>query len=153
MRVIATPGHTLGHITYWLPGESVAFVGDTLFAMGCGRLLEGDADNHVGARSRSSPHCPTRPGSTAATNTPRPTPASPSRSIPDNADLAARYDEVKALRAAGKPTLPTTIGLEKKTNPFLRAGDPTIRALLGMSDAPRRPPSSPKSASARTHFR
>ena len=135
VRVIATPGHTLGHITYWLPGEGIAFVGDTLFAMGCGRLLEGDAAMMWTSLEKLA----ALPDATQVYCGHEYTETNARFAVtvdPDNAELAARYAKVTALRAAGKVTLPTTIGLEKRTNPFLRARDPAIRARLGMSDAP-----------------
>ena len=134
VRVIDTPGHTLGHITYYLPDAGVAFVGDTLFAMGCGRVLEGTAEMMWASLERLRAlhddtqiycgHEYTETNARFALTV-----------EPDNAELAARYAEVKRLRAAGKPTLPTTIGLEKRTNPFLRSREPTLRANLGMEHA------------------
>ena len=134
VRVIATPGHTLGHITYWLPGAGVAFVGDTLFAMGCGRVIEGTPEMMWASLEKLH----ALPDATAIYCGHEYTETNARFALtvePDNRDLASRYAEVKRLRAAGKATLPTTIGLEKKTNPFLRAGEKSIRALLGMEQA------------------
>jgi hydroxyacylglutathione hydrolase len=134
VRVIATPGHTLGHITYWLPGAGVAFVGDTLFAMGCGRVIEGTPEMMWASLEKLH----ALPDATSIYCGHEYTEANARFALtvePDNRDLAERYAEVKRLRAAGKATLPTTIGLEKKTNPFLRAREKSIRTLLGMEQA------------------
>jgi hydroxyacylglutathione hydrolase len=134
IRVIDTPGHTLGHVSYWLPGEGVAFTADTLFAMGCGRVFEGTpAMMHASLeRLRALPdetviycgHEYTETNARFALTV-----------DPDNPDLRRRADEVKRLRAAGQATLPTTIALEKATNPYFRVDDPAIRRLLGMEQA------------------
>jgi hydroxyacylglutathione hydrolase len=135
VRVIATPGHTLGHVCYWLPAENVAFTADTLFAMGCGRVFEGTPEMmHASLEKlRALPdetvvycgHEYTETNARFALTV-----------DPGNPDLAARHDAVRRLRAAGKATLPTTIAIEKKTNPYFRLGDPAIRRLLAMEDAP-----------------
>ena len=135
VRVISTPGHTLGHVCYWLPKENLAFTADTLFAMGCGRVFEGTPEMmHASLEKlRALPeqtvvycgHEYTETNARFALTV-----------DPDNRDLAARYDAVKRLRAAGAATLPTTIALEMKTNPYFRLDDPTIRRLLAMERAP-----------------
>jgi hydroxyacylglutathione hydrolase len=135
VEVIDTPGHTLGHITYHLPEAKVAFVGDTLFAVGCGRVLEGTME----MMWQSLQKLAALPNDTAIYCGHEYTEANIRFALtiePDNADLVTRAAEVKALRAAGKATLPTTIAREKATNPFLRANEPVIRATLGMKDAP-----------------
>ncbi len=134
VRVIDTPGHTLGHISLFLPAANVAFTADTLFAMGCGRVFEGTPAmmHELLEKLRALPdatvvycgHEYTETNARFAVTV-----------DPDNADLARRYQEVKGLRAAGKMTLPTTIALEKKTNPYFRAGDAGIRKALGMDGA------------------
>lgn len=134
VRVIDTPGHTLGHVCYWLPQEGVAFTADTLFAMGCGRVFEGTPPVMYASleKLRALPddtvvycgHEYTETNARFALTV-----------DPDNADLAARYAEVRRLRGEGRATLPTTIALEKKTNPYFRVDDPAIRKLLGMEDA------------------
>ena len=134
VQVIETPGHTIGHITYWIPAASVAFVGDTLFAIGCGRVIEGTAEMMWGSLEKLM----RLPDDTAIYCGHEYTAANARFALtiePGNADLVARAAEVTRLRAAGKPTLPTTIGLEKKTNPFLRVNEPAIRASLGMEKA------------------
>ena len=134
VRVIDTPGHTLGHVCYWLPGEGVAFTADTLFAMGCGRVFEGTPEMMYASleKLRALPdqtviycgHEYTETNARFALTV-----------DPDNADLQRRSDEVKRLRAAGRATLPTTIALEKKTNPYFRVDDAAIRKALGMERA------------------
>jgi hydroxyacylglutathione hydrolase len=130
-HTLATPGHTRGHVSYWLPDAEALFCGDTLFALGCGRLLEGDAPTMWGSlqKLRDLPEA-TRAycgHEYTASN------ARFARSVdPGNAELARRAEEVEALRSRGEPTLPTTIGLERRTNPFLRPEDQGIRAGLGL---------------------
>ncbi|CAN5176188.1 hydroxyacylglutathione hydrolase [soil metagenome] len=135
VRVIDTPGHTLGHVSYWLPAEKVAFVADTLFAVGCGRVIEGTMPMMWASLEKLA----ALPDDTAIYCGHEYTETNIRFALtiePDNADLVARAAEVKALRAAGKASLPTTIALEKRTNPFLRADEPGIRRRLGMADAP-----------------
>jgi hydroxyacylglutathione hydrolase len=134
-RVIDTPGHTAGHISYWFEPEQLAFVGDTLFSIGCGRLLEGTPEMMWQSLSKLR----NLPGETqifcgheyTASN------IAFARSVdPDNPALIARAEEVAALRAAGKPTIPATLAAEKAANPFLRADDPGLAASLGLSGKP-----------------
>lgn len=132
--VLETPGHTLGHISYVIPKAGVAFVADTLFAMGCGRVFEGTPE----MMWHSLEKLLALPDSTTIYCGHEYTLANAKFALsiePDNADLVARAKEVEALRDAGKPTLPTTIAIEKKTNPFLRVNEPEVRANLGMVDA------------------
>ncbi|MGX5722756.1 hydroxyacylglutathione hydrolase [Shinella zoogloeoides] len=134
VEVIATPGHTLGHICFHLPEEKLLFAADTLFALGCGRLFEGtlaqmwDSLSKLAALPEETTvyfgHEYTLSNARFAKTV-----------DPDNVALAHRVEEIEALRAAGAFTAPTTIGLEKATNPFLRAGDPAIRRHLGMEGA------------------
>jgi hydroxyacylglutathione hydrolase len=133
--VIETPGHTLGHISYFIPSAEVAFVADTLFAVGCGRVMEGTIEMMWASLQKLA----ALPDETAIYCGHEYTETNIRFALtiePDNAELVARAAEVKALRAAGKATLPTTIGREKRTNPFLRADNPGIRARLGMKEAP-----------------
>ncbi len=134
IRVIATPGHTLDHVSYFLPGEKVAFVADTLFALGCGRLFEGTPE----MMWESLKKLRALPDETIIYCGHEYTAANAEFAVsiePDNAALAARAAEIRALRAEGKPTLPTTIGREKATNPFMRADDPVLAGALGMAGA------------------
>ncbi|MGJ8536360.1 MAG: hydroxyacylglutathione hydrolase [Parasphingopyxis sp.] len=119
--VIDVPAHTAGHIAYYLPGEDAAFVGDTLFAMGCGRLFEGTAAQMFDNMRKLEK----LPDETRVYCAHEYTEANGRYAVtaePDNRDLRARMDEVVAMRAEGKATVPTTIGLERATNPFMRAG-------------------------------
>ena len=119
-EVWAVPGHTAGHIAYHLPEAAVAFVGDTLFAMGCGRLFEGTAAQmHANLQRLAA-----LPEETRIYCAHEYTLSNARFALtvePDNAALRARAAEVEAMRAEGKPTVPTTIALERATNPFMRA--------------------------------
>ena len=133
-HVIATPGHTTGHIAYHAPSAGIAFVGDTLFAMGCGRLFEGAPAQMWDSLSRLSG----LPPETTVYCAHEYTQANAKFALsvdPDNPALIARATEVNAARARGEPTIPTTIAAERATNPFLRAGDTNVRAHLGMDTA------------------
>jgi hydroxyacylglutathione hydrolase len=134
VRVIATPGHTAGHIVYHFPQSGLLFAGDTLFSLGCGRLFEAPAAEMQASLARIAALPPETRIYCGHEYT-----ASNARFAlsvdPDNAALAARSAEVGALRAEGKPTLPTTLGLELATNPFLRWGDPAIRRNIGLENA------------------
>ncbi|MDX2259544.1 MAG: hydroxyacylglutathione hydrolase [Hyphomicrobiaceae bacterium] len=135
VAVLATPGHTAGHIAYWIPAAAVAFVGDTMFAMGCGRLFEGTAEQMWASLSKLAALPPETVVYCGHEYT-----ASNARFAlslePGNAALVARAAEVAGLRAEGRPTLPTTIASERATNPFLRADEPALRAAVGLPDAP-----------------
>ena len=120
-HVLDTPGHTAGHIVFHLAGDAILFSGDTLFAMGCGRLFEGNAEQMFANMARFAK----MPAETVVYGAHEYTEANGRYALvaePDNADTAARMIEVDRLRAAGEATLPTTIALELATNPFLRAG-------------------------------
>ncbi len=135
VRVIETPGHTLGHISYFVPDARVAFTGDTLFALGCGRLFEGDAQMMWASLQKLM----TLPDDTTVYCGHEYTLANGRFALsvePENAALKARMTEIESLRAAGKPTLPTQLGREKATNPFLRVNEPAIRMRLGMQGKP-----------------
>jgi hydroxyacylglutathione hydrolase len=133
-QVIAVPGHTLGHVAYFSEAGEAVFAGDTLFALGCGRMFEGTPPQFWDSlqRLRALPpatrvycgHEYTQSNARFALHV-----------DPDNAELKARAKEIDALRAAGKPTIPSTIGAERATNPFLRADDATLQARTGTSDA------------------
>ncbi len=134
-RVIETPGHTLGHIAYWFEAEKLAFVGDTLFSIGCGRVIEGTPEMmwQTLRKLRKLPddteiycgHEYTEANIRFA------------RTIePDNKLLAAREAEVKKLRARDAPTIPVRIGDEKAENPFLRADRPEVAAAVGLAGKP-----------------
>lgn len=121
-RVIFVPGHTLGHIAYYFEKEGLLFCGDTLFAMGCGRLFEGSAQQMYDSLQK---FC-ALPEETKVYCAHEYTQSNGRFALtiePDNHDLQQRMKEVDVLRAEGKATVPTTIGLERKTNPFVRAVD------------------------------
>lgn len=129
-RVIGTPGHTLGHIAFHLPDEKLAFVGDTLFALGCGRLFEGTPaqmwDSLAKLRALPDDTVVYCAHEYTASN------AAFALSVDGgNADLVAYAEEVRAKRAQDIATVPTTIGAEKRANPFLRADDPKLQAFVG----------------------
>ncbi|HET19566.1 MAG TPA: hydroxyacylglutathione hydrolase [Chromatiales bacterium] len=127
-RVMATPGHTLDHIAYYAPevGDGVLFCGDTLFGAGCGRLFEGTPRQMQDSleKIRALPedtliycgHEYTEDNLRFAT-----------LAEPDNAAIRARIAEDGARRARGEPTIPSTLALEKATNPFLRWDSPELR--------------------------
>ncbi len=118
-EVIDTGGHTLGHVTFFDAADHIAFVGDTLFALGCGRLFEGDAAQMWASLQRITD----LPDDTTVYCAHEYT-ASNARfalSVDDSAALKARTEDIFAARERNEPTVPTTIALEKATNPFLRA--------------------------------
>ena len=134
IEVIGTPGHTLGQIAFYFPGQGVVFCADALFALGCGRIFEGTPAMMHTALTRLA----ALPEETKVYAGHEYTLANANFAVtidPDNAQLAQRAREIEVMRDNGKPTLPTTIALEKQTNPFLRPFDSKIRAHLGMMDA------------------
>ncbi len=131
-KVIDTGGHTLGHITYYDAADDIAFVGDTLFALGCGRLFEGTAQQMWTSLQKLA----ALPDATTVYCAHEYT-ASNARfalSVDPSAALKARAEAVFAAREKNQPTVPTTIGLEKATNPFLRA--PALAANVGAAGKP-----------------
>jgi hydroxyacylglutathione hydrolase len=133
-RVLETPGHTLDHISYLFEAERALFAADTLFSIGCGRVFEGTYPMMWESllKLRALPddirvYCGHE--YTAAN-------VKFALTIePDNAALRARADEVTRQRAAGKPTIPTLLGAEKKENVFLRADVPAVAAAVGLAGA------------------
>ena len=127
--VIDTPGHTLGHISFHFPRADVLLPGDTLFSLGCGRLLEGTAaDMFASLRKLAA-----LPDATRVLCGHEYTAANARFALsvdPDNAALQARAAEVRQQRAAGLPTLPSLLGEERAANPFLRAPDVDRLAAL-----------------------
>jgi hydroxyacylglutathione hydrolase len=134
-NVIETPGHTSGHISYWFHADKLAFVGDTLFSIGCGRVIEGTP----GMMWRSLLKLRDLPNDTEIFCGHEYTAANIrfARTIePNNAALASRELRVKHQIAQGEPTIPVTIGDEKLANPFLRADVPEVAAGIGMAGKP-----------------
>ena len=133
-RVYDTPGHTSGHICYWFAGAKALFCGDLLFVMGCGRVFE--ASHAVMWSSLSK--LAAMPDDTRVYCGHEYTLANARFALtiePDNAALVARAAEMERLRAEGRPTVPSTLGEERATNPFLRVREPGIRRHLGMEGA------------------
>ena len=132
--IIETPGHTAGHICYYFEAEEVLFAGDTLFAMGCGRVME----TSMAVMWHSLCKLADLPGDTQVYCGHEYTVANAKFALfvdGDNDLLKQRAAEVAGTRAAGRATLPTTITLELDTNPFLRAEDPAIQAQMHMAGA------------------
>lgn len=133
-QVFFTPGHTRGHIVYWFEDAGALFCGDTLFAMGCGRLFEGTPSQMWTSlqKLRALPdetrvycaHEYTLANGTFALSV-----------EPQNQALQERMIEVKSLRERNIPTIPSTMGLEKETNPFLRPSSGDLRMTVGLEVA------------------
>jgi len=128
------PGHTKDMINYYLPTEKTVFTGDTLFTLGCGRLFEGDAKMMWNSLNKLMK----LPADTTVYSSHEYTEANAAFAVtvdPQNTALTERVQNIKALRANGEPTVPSTMTEELATNPFLRASDPAIRQHLNMTDA------------------
>jgi hydroxyacylglutathione hydrolase len=119
-RVMDVPAHTAGHIAYHFAAERAAFVGDTLFAMGCGRLFEGTAEQMF-ANMQALAALPDETMVYCAHEYTQSNGRYALVAEPDNMALKSRMASVDAMRQRGEPTVPTTIGLERETNPFMRA--------------------------------
>ncbi|OYW16332.1 MAG: hydroxyacylglutathione hydrolase [Novosphingobium sp. 12-64-8] len=133
-QVIDVGGHTMGHVAYHLPEAGIAFVGDALFALGCGRMFEGTPQQFWASLSRLK----ALPPATALYCAHEYTASNAKFAVhadPENAALAAYAAEIEARRADGKWTVPTTLDRELATNPFLRADDPAMQARWGGGDA------------------
>ncbi len=138
--VLAVPGHTLDHIAYWSETLGAIFCGDTLFACGCGRLFEGSAEQMFASLEKIA----SLPEDTWVYCAHEYTSANIRFALaadPENPDLWRRRDDCANQRLLGQPTVPSTLRLEKATNPFLRSADPSVRATVlsqrpgGNSDA------------------
>jgi hydroxyacylglutathione hydrolase len=132
--VFETPGHTLDHISYLFEAERALFAADTIFSIGCGRVIEGNAE----MMWNSIVKLRNLPDDTRLYCGHEYTAANVRFALtiePDNAPLRARADEVAKLIAQNKPTIPTTIQQEKSYNPFLRADIPAVAAGIGMAGA------------------
>ena len=132
-HVLNVGGHTLGHIAFHMEGH--AFVGDSLFALGCGRVFEGT----MAQMWESLQKLNALPDGTQIYCAHEYTTSNAAFAVtidPDNEALSQRVAEISALRAANKPTVPTEIALERATNPFLRATDANVQARLNMTGAP-----------------
>ena len=134
IKVFETPGHTTGHIVYFIPEAKAAFVGDTLFAMGCGRLFEGSP----GQMWDSLQKILRWPDDTRLYCAHEYTLDNAKFALtvePNNMALVSRAREVARLRREGKPTVPTLLSLEKETNPFLRPTSPGLKQTIGLADS------------------
>jgi hydroxyacylglutathione hydrolase len=121
-KVIAVPGHTLGHIALLFGDDRVAFVGDTLFAMGCGRLFEGTPEQMFNSLGRLA-SLPEETRLYCAHEYTLSNAKFAAHAEPGNESIAQRLREVKEARSRGDPTVPTTVAEERATNPFVRSGD------------------------------
>lgn len=133
-QVLSVPGHTLGHIAYYAPEASLLFSGDTLFSIGCGRLFEGTPESMWASlcRLRSLPE------DTKVYPTHEYTLKNLDFALsltPHNKELQKKREEVLLIRQSDSPSLPTTLGQERKFNPFLRADDPLLQKDLGFTGA------------------
>jgi hydroxyacylglutathione hydrolase len=134
-RVIGTPGHTLGQINYFFPTAKLLFAGDTLFSIGCGRVIEGTPEMMWQTLLKLR----ALPDDTQLYCGHEYTEANVRFALtiePDNEALKARAAEVKRQVAAGTPTIPSLMGEEKRANVFLRADDPAVAAAVGLAGKP-----------------
>ena len=133
-RVIDVSGHTNGHIAYHLPQDDIAFVGDSVFALGCGRMFEGEAEQFWASLQRIKALPPETTLYCAHEYT-----ASNAKfalhADPDNQALQAYAAEIAAKRERGEPTVPMGLARELETNPFLRADEPGLQARWGGDSA------------------
>lgn len=130
--VFFVPGHTRGHIAYWFAGSAALFCGDTLFALGCGRLFEGTAQQMWSSLSRLRE----LPGETRVYCAHEYTASNARFALTletDNTALRQRSQEITRLRAEGRPTVPSTLQEERATNPFLRADEASLARTVGLS--------------------
>jgi hydroxyacylglutathione hydrolase len=128
-RIIFIPAHTSGHVAYHFPAERAVFTGDTLFAAGCGRLFEGDAAQMMSSLGRLA----ALPDETRVYCGHEYTQKNLEFAVslePGNKAATKKLDDVRALRKAGKPTIPSTIAEEKATNPFLRTDSAELAATV-----------------------
>ena len=131
-QVFDVPGHTRGHIAFWFAASEALFCGDTLFALGCGRMFEGTPQQFWASLSKLR----ALPDATRVYCAHEYTQANARFALSvdgGNADLVARADRVDAARARHEPTVPSLLGEEKATNPFLRADDAAFAARLGLA--------------------
>lgn len=133
-KVLDVSGHTQGHIAYYFEADQILFSGDALFALGCGRLFEGSAEQMwtslqklIALPDETTVYCAheyTQSNAKFALTV-----------EPQNSELQARVKDIDDLRAANKPTVPSNLGVEKRTNPFLRPMSSDLQETLGMSSA------------------
>ena len=134
VHVLDVSGHTIGHIAFYMPESTAVFTADSLMALGCGRLFEGTPAQMWASLGKLA----ALPDETIVCSGHEYTQSNAKFAItvdPDNAALQQRTKDIDRARAAGEPTVPSTLALEKATNPFLRATDPGIKTQLGMENA------------------
>ncbi|WP_170598794.1 hydroxyacylglutathione hydrolase [Ruegeria arenilitoris] len=134
VEVLDVSGHTVGHVAYYMPKSAVVFTADSLMALGCGRLFEGDAEQMWTSLSKIA----ALPDETSVCSGHEYTQSNARFAVtidPYNTALQQRVHEIDQARAKGRATVPSNLGVEKATNPFLRATDPKIQAQLGMVGA------------------
>ncbi|MGJ8622980.1 MAG: hydroxyacylglutathione hydrolase [Yoonia sp.] len=133
-HIFDVSGHTIGHIAYYMPGANLVFTADSLMALGCGRLFEGDASQMWDSMQKLR----ALPDETLVCSGHEYTAANARFAAsldPDNPDLILRIKAVEKARAAGQATVPSTLAEEKRTNPYLRVDLPEFKAVMGMPDA------------------
>lgn len=135
VKAAATPGHTAGPLSYHFPEQGIAFTADTLFAMGCGRLFEGDAATMWASFKVLREMLPDDTKIFCGHEYTLTNAKFAHSVLPDDKAVADRLAEVILAREKGEPTVPTTMALEKATNPFMRADDPSVAKALGMEGA------------------
>jgi hydroxyacylglutathione hydrolase len=133
-QVMEVSGHTMGHIAYHFPHQSLLFCGDVLFSMGCGRLFEGTPTDMAASFAKITALSPLTLLCPAHEYTLE-NGAFALHVEPHNADLIARVEQVRELRKQGTPTVPVMLALEQATNPFLRCDSQEIRTSLNMESA------------------
>jgi hydroxyacylglutathione hydrolase len=134
VQIFDVSGHTLGHIAFYLPASGLAFTADSLMAMGCGRLFEGTPEMMWQNLSKLA----ALPDDTLMCSGHEYTASNMRFALslePGHPALILREAQIKAARDAGFPTVPSTLGLERATNPFLRASDPALKSALGLTGA------------------
>lgn len=134
VHVLDVSGHTVGHIAYNLPTSGIAFTADSLMALGCGRLFEGTPAQMFDSLQKLA----NLPPETIICSGHEYAEANAKFAVtvdPNNPELTSRISQIKSARAAGQPTVPSTLALELATNPYLRVDDAGIRATLDMADA------------------
>jgi hydroxyacylglutathione hydrolase len=134
VQILDVSGHTVGHIAFYLAGSGFAFTADSLMAMGCGRLFEGSPQLMWQSLSKLA----ALPDETLICSGHEYTSSNMRFALslePDHTSLKLRSWDIDDARTAGRPTVPSTLALERQTNPFLRASDPVLKSALGMAAA------------------
>ncbi|MBO6897964.1 MAG: hydroxyacylglutathione hydrolase [Shimia sp.] len=134
VSVLDVSGHTVGHIAFHFPNTAAVFTGDSLMAMGCGRLFEGSPAQMFDSLSKLA----ALPDDTSVCSGHEYTASNCAFAVSlgeDNAAVAQRIADTNAMRAKDTATVPSNLGLEKQTNPFLRSNDPALQKALGMEGA------------------